>query len=102
LARRNKTELIHSVRGCTVGTVGARIHMKTLIKAVILSCLCAMVGACGGSREPFKPKAAEVVPGAEKKNVAAPDHFHPEHFDRVRDEQLEKEEERLRQRGRNN
>jgi hypothetical protein len=76
--------------------------MKTLIKALILSCLCAMLGACSGSRDPIKTKAAEAAPVAEKKAVSGPDHFHPEHFDRVRDEQFEKEEERLRQRGRNN
>jgi hypothetical protein len=79
-----------------------RIHMKTLIKALILSCLCAALGACSGSREPIKTKAPE-APAAEKKTVMpAAEHFHPEHFDRVRDEQYEKEEERLRQRNRNN
>jgi hypothetical protein len=77
--------------------------MKTLIKALILSCLCAMLTACSGSREPIKTKAPEAASAAEKKSVMpAADHFHPEHFDRVRDEQYEKEEERLRQRGRNN
>ena len=77
--------------------------MKTLIKALILSSLCAVLGACSGSREPITTKAAEPASAAEKKTAMPPaDHFHPEHFDRVRDEQYEKEEERLRQRGRNN
>jgi hypothetical protein len=77
--------------------------MKTLIKALILSCLCAMLVACSGSRDPIKTKAPQAAPAAEKKAVMpAADHFHPEHFDRVRDEQYEKEEERLRQRSRNN
>ena len=77
--------------------------MKTLIKALVLSCLCALLAACSGSRDPIKTKAPEAAPVAEKKTVMpAADHFHPEHFDRVRDEQYEKEEERLRQRSRNN
>jgi hypothetical protein len=59
--------------------------------------LCATLAACEPSHEPVNTddggKGATVTTPVKK--IVAPE---PEHFDRVRDEQLEKEEDRLRQR----
>ena len=52
-------------------------------------CLCAALFAC---------ERAETQASGDGKTVTAL----PEHYDRVREEQLEKEEDRLRQRGRHN
>ena len=64
-------------------------------------CLFATLAACDRPQEPLGRGAAQdTVPPAtsEPKTVSAM----PEHFDRVRAEQFEKEEERLRRRGRSN
>ena len=52
-------------------------------------CLCAALAACD------RPAAQA---SSEDRTITAL----PEHYDRVREEQLEKEEDRLRQRGRHN
>jgi hypothetical protein len=61
--------------------------------------LCATLAACERPQEPVNVDA-----GAKGAGVASPVKktvsTEPEHFDRVRDEQLEKEEDRLRQRSR--
>jgi hypothetical protein len=77
--------------------------MKRLIKLLTALGFCALLAACERPAVPAKVSAgsAEAVksaPVADKKTVSAL----PEHFDRVRDEQYEKEEDRLRQRDRNN
>jgi hypothetical protein len=61
--------------------------------------LCATLAACERSNEPVNADVGAKTPAVTspvKKTVSA----EPEHFDRVRDEQLEKEEDRLRQRSR--
>ena len=59
--------------------------------------LCATLAACERSPEPLEAgKHAVSIVSPEPK--ALPPAV-PEHFDRVRDEQLEKEEDRLRKRG---
>jgi len=65
-------------------------------------CFCAALAACDRPQQPSGngPAAQDAVPpaGAEEKTVSVM----PEHFDRVRAEQAEKEEDRLRRRGRRN
>jgi hypothetical protein len=56
---------------------------------LMVACLLAGLAAC--------ERPAEPIETGERKNLSAM----PEHFDRVRAEQVEKEEERLRRRGRN-
>ena len=59
--------------------------------------LCAMLAACERTPEPLETgKHAVSVASPEPKTLPP---AVPEHFDRVRDEQLEKEEDRLRKRG---
>jgi predicted small lipoprotein YifL len=70
-----------------------------LNRTLMVACLFAALAACDRPQEPLKagPAAQDVAPGAsEQKTISAM----PEHFDRVRAEQFEKEEERLRRRGR--
>ena len=67
------------------------------IPRAILLALCVMLAACERPAEPLEAgKHAVSVVNPEQK--ALPPAV-PEHFDRVRDEQLEKEEDRLRKRG---
>ena len=66
-----------------------------------MACLFAALAACERPQEALKAGAAvQDVPPAvsDQKTISAM----PEHFDRVRAEQFEKEEERLRRRGRPN
>jgi hypothetical protein len=66
-----------------------------------VACLFAALAACERPREPVggATAAREVAPAvSEQKTISAM----PEHFDRVRAEQFEKEEERLRRRARHN
>lgn len=70
-------------------------------KPFTMLCLCAGLAACN----PVAERAAKADPApvassapAEEKTVSAL----PEHFDRVRDEQFEQEEDRLRQREHHN
>ena len=69
-----------------------------LNRTFIVACLLAALAACERSQEPLGSSGAtkDAPPAAEPKTISAM----PEHFDRVRAEQFEKEEERLRRRGR--
>jgi hypothetical protein len=69
-----------------------------LNRTLMVACLFAALAACDRTQEPPKAGAAQDVPPAasDQKTISAV----PEHFDRVRAEQFEKEEERLRRRGR--
>jgi hypothetical protein len=69
-----------------------------LNRTLMVACLFAALAACDRPQEPLKAGAAQDVPppASEQKTISAM----PEHFDRVRAEQFEKEEERLRRRGR--
>jgi len=73
-----------------------------LNRTLIAVSLCAALVACDRPQEPAADRAAaqDVAPPAEteQKTVSAM----PEHFDRMRAEQAEKEEDRLRRRGRRN
>jgi hypothetical protein len=72
-----------------------------LNRTLIVACLFAALAACERPQEPLKggPAAQDVSPAAgDQKTISAM----PEHFDRVRAEQFEKEEERLRRGGRRN
>jgi hypothetical protein len=67
---------------------------------VLMACLLAVLAACERPQEtPVRDTAAPAPARAleEKHTISAA----PEHFDRVRAEQFEKEEDRLRKRGRN-
>jgi hypothetical protein len=69
-----------------------------LNRTLMVACLFAALAACDRPQEPLKGGAAQdAAPSAneQKTNSAM-----PEHFDRVRAEQFEKEEERLRRRAR--
>jgi hypothetical protein len=74
---------------------------KSFIKALAAFWACAMLGGCDAPAEravaDVADKAANPVI-TDKKTVSAV----PERFDRVRAEQFEQEEDRLRERGRNN
>ena len=72
-----------------------------LNRILMAVCLFAALAACDRPQEPVGRGAAAqdpVPPTSEPKTISAM----PEHFDRVRAEQFEKEEERLRRRGRSN
>jgi len=64
----------------------------------MVACLFAALAACDRPQEPLGSSGAtkDAPPVADPKTISAV----PEHFDRVRAEQFEKEEERLRRRGR--
>jgi hypothetical protein len=66
-------------------------------RTFIVACLLAVLAACERPQQPLAGAAARDVPRepVEHKTISAV----PEHFDRVRVEQLEKDEERLRRRG---
>ena len=73
-----------------------------LNRTLIAVSLCAALAACDRPQEPLAERAAaqDATPPAEleQKTVSVM----PEHFDRVRAEQAEKEEDRMRRRGRRN
>lgn len=67
------------------------------IPRLMILVLCATLAACERAQEPLEAgKHAVSVASPEPKTLPP---AVPEHFDRVRDEQLEKEEDRLRKRG---
>jgi hypothetical protein len=69
-------------------------------RILLTACLVAALAACEGSQEESArgPVARDPAPAAgEEHSISAA----PEHFDRVRAEQFEKEEDRLRKRSRN-
>jgi hypothetical protein len=72
-----------------------------LNRTFMVACLFAALAACERPQEPLGSGGATKdvpPPAAEQKTISAM----PEHFDRVRAEQFEKEEERLRRRGSRN
>ena len=72
-----------------------------LNRTLMALCFFAAAAACDRPQEPLGRGAAQDAvppPTSEPKTISAM----PEHFDRVRAEQFEKEEERLRRRGRGN
>jgi hypothetical protein len=70
-----------------------------LNRTVLMTCLLAALAACDRPQQApaREPTAREPVRTTEKHTISAA----PEHFDRVRAEQFEKEEDRLRKRSRN-
>jgi len=68
-------------------------------KLFLVACLFAALAACDKPQEPAAGGAAarELVPPMDDKPAIS---ALPEHFDRTRAEQYEKEEDRLRKRGR--
>lgn len=72
-----------------------------LYKTFMVACLFAALAACDRPQDPAStaPAGQPVPPQtSDHKTISAM----PEHFDRVRAEQFEKEEDRLRRRGRTN
>jgi hypothetical protein len=72
-----------------------------LNRTFMVACLFAALAACERPQEPLGSSGAtkDIAPAAAEQNTIS---AVPEHFDRVRAEQFEKEEERLRRRGRSN
>lgn len=70
------------------------------LKPFTLLCVCAALAACARIGEP--PVKAAAAPAVNRADEKKPVKAVPEHFDRVRDEQLEKEEDQLRLRDHQN
>jgi hypothetical protein len=69
-------------------------------RTLLVACLIAALAACERPQEKSTASATvrgAVAPAGEQHSISAA----PEHFDRVRAEQFEKEEDRLRKRSRN-
>jgi hypothetical protein len=69
-------------------------------RTLLMACLIAALAACERPQETSAASATvrnPIPPAVEQHSISAA----PEHFDRVRAEQFEKEEDRLRKRSRN-